>query len=528
MNHSFGRKIRLVMPLLLLIAMPGVAVASAVGPQNSPAITAPWPLYQHISKTFWQAENQLQSRADPFSGEPSPCQSPLSEADSLYQKYFYVDNAAGKYLQILDAQEITESWTLPPVLYLGGVAAFTIGDYKNAEKYFSSLLKSHSGYNRDPYISDNYDPNPDFSQPVKPGVSKLLFYCELKNHATQQVDKDAFAAFQQFNQTALKVLLTQQEFAVWLANRPYKYQRRDFFFDEDYGEEPDQRRATALPKTSQLIIGGWQKLFPAALKNSGALKMRGYLRDLSKPDSLLNEIAAPRLAEVDQLVIKQYFARAKVLLARHDFAGTRKMYKQIIAEYPNTDASRKAEDALPGVVPIAVNYFQKEGQVNFHPEGHVGVPQTKALSYFEKMFQEDPDGGKADYALYYWARSLGTEGKFKEALQKLQDFEEKFPRSKLRSKALFLEGFLNGDIHVKKIELAAQLMEQTAQRYPKSEEAPEALWYGAFYYAQLNQFSQAIACLDKLERYPKSPRAKYVEQWRTYFQKKIQTGEKWP
>lgn len=144
------------------------------------------------------------------------------------------------------------------------------------------------------------------------------------------------------------------------------------------------------------------------------------------------------------------------------------------------------------------------------------------------MYKEDPDGGKADYALYYWARALGTEGKFKEALQKLHGFETRFPHSKLRSKALFLEGFLNGDPHVKKIDLAVQLMEQTAQRYAKSEEAPEALWHGAFYHAQLNQFTQADACLDKLKNYSKSPRTKYVKDWRTYFQEKIQTGGKWP
>lgn len=256
--------------------------------------------------------------------------------------------------------------------------------------------------------------------------------------------------------------------------------------------------------------------------------MRKYLRSLTTDDSFLKEMAELRLAQVDQLVIKQYFAQAKALLHKHDFAGTRKKYKQIIAEYPDSDASRRAEAELPKVVPVAVNYYQKEGDKNFNPGKQIGVPQGKAREFYEKMYNEDPDGGKADYAVYYWARALGTEGKFKEALQKLHGFEEKFPRSKLHSKALFLEGFLNGDNHVKKISRAAQLMEQTAQQYPETDEAPEALWYGAFYHAQLNQFPQAIACLEELKGYPKSPRTKYGEQWRGYFQQKIQEGGQWP
>src|SRR5690606_26431176 len=131
---------------------------------------------------------------------------------------------------------ITKSWTLPSVLYLGGIAAFTIGDYANAEKYFSILLRDFGQYQRDHYISENFFPDPDFSEPVKPGVSKLLFYCQIRGSGVSPEKvlsptgetpepriakpRDSFNAFQQFNQTALKVLLSQQEFAKWLANRP--------------------------------------------------------------------------------------------------------------------------------------------------------------------------------------------------------------------------------------------------------------------------------------------------------------------
>lgn len=236
-------------------------------------------LYQTVSKLFWGAEHQLQQRGDRFASWNPAYQSPLAKDDPLYQKYFQVDQAANEYITFLDASK-SQSWTLPPVLYLGGIAAFTIGDYANAQKYFSRLLKNHSDYKRYFYVGDNYAPDPDFAQPVKPGVTKLLFYCQIVGSGGGAPASDAFAGFQQFNQTSLKVLSTQTEFASWLLHRNNKFQRR-VFLNEDYGnDEPDQLRASALPKTSQLIEDGWKELFPAALKKSGALKMREYLRHL--------------------------------------------------------------------------------------------------------------------------------------------------------------------------------------------------------------------------------------------------------
>src|SRR5690606_39275837 len=127
------------------------------------------------------------------------------------------------------------------------------------------------------------------------------------------------------------------------------------FFNEDYGDDwPDQCRASLLPKMPQMISNGWEEFFPAALKKSGSLKMRGYLRELTKEDAPLKDIAAPRLVEVDALVIKYYFAQAKVLLGKHQFDATRKMYRRIIAEYPDSAAASRAEAELPRVVPVAV------------------------------------------------------------------------------------------------------------------------------------------------------------------------------
>src|SRR5690606_20597913 len=86
----------------------------------------------------------------------------------------------------------------------------------------------------------------------------MLQYRAMKTNVGAQhaapTNADAFANFQQFNQSAKKVLLTQKQYANWLLNRPYPYQRRDFYIDECYCRIPDQLRASVLPKTAQLNL----------------------------------------------------------------------------------------------------------------------------------------------------------------------------------------------------------------------------------------------------------------------------------
>jgi|GEM_PF-3408048 len=258
-----------------------VAFGDSLG-EMPPATSTLYSQYHQIASTFWDAEHRLQQHVDPFSAEPSPYRSPLTLTDLLYQKYFQVDQSADDYVAALDRQK-RQSWTLPTVLYFGGIAAFTIGDYANAQKYFSRLLRDYPDYQRNTYINDHDAPDPDFAQPVKPAVTKLLFYCQIVGaHGYTNHASDDMATFQQFNTASVKVLSTQAAFANWLAHRPHKYQRWDFYMDEDYGDEqPDQIRATVLPKTATLIEEGWRQLYTAALKESGALAMRNYLRALT-------------------------------------------------------------------------------------------------------------------------------------------------------------------------------------------------------------------------------------------------------
>lgn len=221
----------------------------ADAPRAVPAVAeplSPFTQYEKFTSLFWNTEKKLQQQ-NSSSFERFSYTSPLPPADPLYQKYFSVHQSVGEYLQQLEARGISESWTIPTSLYLGGIAAFTIGDYNVAQKYFSRLLKEYPDYKRDLYISDRYAPDPAFSQPVKPALTKLLFYCQIITASNP--DQNPFTAFQQFNQSALKVLSTQKSYAYSLSHHPNIHYRREFYLDEDYGGTLDQTRATALPRT---------------------------------------------------------------------------------------------------------------------------------------------------------------------------------------------------------------------------------------------------------------------------------------
>ena len=237
---------------------------------------------------------------------------------------------------------------------------------------------------------------------------------------------------------------------------------------------------------------------------------------------------APVKVLLDAAIVEDYNYQAKLALAKHDYKKARAALKKIVALYPDSDYAAAAEKAMQATVSQAVRYFKQEGDANFHPQGHPGVPQKKAALFYSSMFQEDPSGPVADYALYYWARSLGTEGNTKEALTHLQDFAKKFPRSKMRPDALFLQGFLLASPGINQYSKAAEIMTEFVRLYPHHALAGDALWYCAFYHAYGNHFKEALACLEQLKKYPKDKHQKHIAQWESTFRNKIQTGEKWP
>ena len=232
---------------------------------------------------------------------------------------------------------------------------------------------------------------------------------------------------------------------------------------------------------------------------------------------------------LDAAIVEDYNYQATLALAKHDYEKARAALNKIIKLYPDTTYATAAQKRLDTIIPESVAYFKKQGDKYFHPEGHVGVPQTKAGEYFEKMYNADPKGPEAGYAFYYWARSLGTQGKVHQAAGMLKDFGKRFPRSDMRAKAMFLEGFYHGDQAMNQPAEGAALMDQMARLYPKDPDAPQALWYGAFYNAQSNQFDKAVKDLELLKKqYPNDRHVKNLPDWLPYFQKKLQTGGKWP
>lgn len=230
--------------------------------------------------------------------------------------------------------------------------------------------------------------------------------------------------------------------------------------------------------------------------------------------------AAPIKVLLDGAIVEDYNYRAKLALAKHDYKKGRAALKKIIALYPESDFANAAQKALDGIVPVAVEFYKEQGEKYFHPEKQFRVPQTQAGTYFEKMYNEHPKGPESGYALYYWARSLGTQGKISQAAGMLKDFDKRFPRSEMKGKALFLEAFYNGENQVRNYKRGADLMIQFARQYPKAKEAPDALWYGAFYSAYAGNQLQAVDMLTNLKKhYPNNNHAKHVAEWIAQFHK---------
>jgi len=235
-------------------------------------------------------------------------------------------------------------------------------------------------------------------------------------------------------------------------------------------------------------------------------------------DLLTDYTGAPDGARIkvllDDTVVDDYNYQAGVAFAKHDYKTGRSALMHIVTLFPDTDYARKAQTAIDGAVSVSVKYFRSQGDKLFHPEGNIGVPQSKARLYYSLMYESDPEGAQADYAYYYWCEALGTEAKTQEAISKLKQFAAKFPQSKLLPKAYFLTGFILGAAPSCRYDEAAVWLEMVVRQFPKSKEAPEALWYLSFFNAAKGD-AAAIMKWTKLlaDNYPKSTRASAARKW---------------
>lgn len=213
-------------------------------------------------------------------------------------------------------------------------------------------------------------------------------------------------------------------------------------------------------------------------------------------------------------IVEDFNYQAKAAFAKHDYKKGRAALMHIVALFPDTDYSRQAQAAIDKAVSVSVKYFRSQGDELFHPEGNIGVPQSKARLYYSLMYESNPQGSQADYAYYYWCEALGTEGKTTEALAKLKQFPVKFPRSKLLPKAYFLTGFLLGAAPLCRYDEAAVWLEMVVRQFKKSQEGAEAVWYLAFFADANGDASEVKKWLEQLsQNYPKSPRVTAARQW---------------
>lgn len=234
---------------------------------------------------------------------------------------------------------------------------------------------------------------------------------------------------------------------------------------------------------------------------------------------LLEYNQSPQAPEIKELltrcIVDGYTYQCSIAMRKRQFKTARSYLHKIIDQYPQTSYATAAQKQLEATVPIAVNYFKKLADKHFHPYGNIGVPQKKAASYYERMYQEAaPTGLKADYALYYWARALGTEGQVEKEVQLLDLHLKKFTKSDLRSEVMYLLGFTYCNNVLRNYKEGIPLLLQVAKDFPRSKQAPEALWNASFILGWNKQYDKAILLLQRLkEGYPKSPRAQWVDMW---------------
>ncbi len=110
------------------------------------------------------------------------------------------------------------------------------------------------------------------------------------------------------------------------------------------------------------------------------------------------------------------------------------------------------------------------------------------------------------------AAKNAKDGKYSEALSSYQKLVMEYPGSKLAPEALVKEAALYHDNKIKNmskeesIKQSAKIFVSVADKYPKSEQAPQSLFMAGFIYAnELKNYDEAIKTYKLfLEKYPDS------------------------
>ena len=94
-------------------------------------------LHRQMGDSFWRAENQLQTQID-VSSDVQRLFAPLPADDPLREEYSRVASAADEFIQLADKSK-TENWMRPAMLYLGGLAKYSLGDNVGALQLLERL-----------------------------------------------------------------------------------------------------------------------------------------------------------------------------------------------------------------------------------------------------------------------------------------------------------------------------------------------------------------------------------------------------
>lgn len=484
--------------------------------------------FNTLRASFWRAENALVARAVAQSFPPDRTvylahfAAPIKSGDTLHAEYSRAASAAAAYLARCEREEVAPAG-LPAVLYLGGSAFYTLGDYPRALELWTRLRTEYPDYKRHQYINDRDLPDERYSVPVAAAIDKLRFFL----HLTQlpAAPSDALAGLRRLTEAARAAFASQRQYAAWVAAKSDKY-NISVFEDGRFGAQPDGIRASALPHTLQLLESGWEKYVSlAAAQNASGL--RQWLREEVAAGGAVEVVARRYLEKGDTLLIAALFNDAQNFLNANNFDGARAKFRHVVAEWPQSESARRAEMELSKIAPRAVEYFRAEGHKSFAPQaaGQFRKPQDKAAQYFAQMLREiNSDAtlaSQADEALLGLAQAQSTQGKLPEAVSHLQTLLKTYPRSEHAAQAQFQLGFILGGNTLRQYDAATDAMQKVWTDFPQSEFAPSALWHAAFFRAFQNRHAEGLPFLEKLQQeYSGDARARHAAKWITVFRER--------
>lgn len=509
------------------------------------------PLFDRATQLFWTAEPRFNNEYNPV--QSLPALEPSDPQTALYRRAA----ASAEAFLLAQARNGRVDRRTPVMIYFAAMCYSRLNEHEKAIYYIDRMLNEYPDYRR-----ARLEGSPELDRPVRGNLLHLKLYHtgQLANLSLTDAVKTACTG-----QKPLELLATVVEEGAEATKYVAPAEGQSIAVELEFSSPtPDQLRAAALPTITQLVARANDALLPSAIKTEGAKPVREYLRGLTRNNGPFASYASFKLISIDRDIVTQYRTDAKkawdakqwgaaraafavliseyagtdvarqakddmrrmivlqykdeaaVALAAKNFDAAKGSYRQLIAEYGDSDDAIWAEAQLKEIVPIAVTYYKEEGTRNFRPgqpDQH-GVPQSKGREFFEKMYREDPEGPQASYALYYWSRALGTEGKIAQAIPQLKQLLAKFPDSDEAARTLYLLGFYHAGKQIKSYDVALAYLAQVSQKYPSSPEAAEALWLSAFTLRfNLKRNADAIACLEQLKKQcPLSPRCKFVDE----------------